>query len=193
MTPPDQSKNSLIQECIRIKIEQLRRAKSQSNTLSTSPLPFDIANTIDQSSSSESLSSARKPKKQYCLVSKHFISPTDIIPLIYERQVMLECLYTKESIAYGTVRVHNCAYDKHVFARITENNWETYQDIQAWHSMNYPNNNTDVFTFEISLGKYDDDTKVPKQIHFAVCCQTPDQVFWDNNLGWNYVLDVLER
>ncbi len=190
MTPPDQSTNSLIQECIRIKLEQLRQAKNQSNLSSS---PFDLPGLNNRSASSSFLSSPNKSLNQYYLVSKYFTSPTDIIPLIYERQILLECLYTKDAIAYGTVRVHNCAYDKRVFARITENEWQTTQDIQAWHSMNYPNDNTDAFTFEIRLGKYNDDIQVPKQIYFAVCLQAMGQEFWDNNRGWNYLLDVLER
>jgi hypothetical protein len=193
MTPPDQSTNSLIQECIRIKLEQLRLAKNQSSISSSYPCPFDLPAFSKHSSSSSTLSTPTKSTNQYNLVSKYFTSPTNIIPLIYERQVMLECLHTKDSIAYGTVRVHNCAYNKRIFARITDNEWETFEDIQAWHSMNYPNDNTDTFIFEIRLGKYNDDTKAPKQIYFAVCLQAMYQEFWDNNLGWNYVLDVLER
>ena len=192
MTPPDQSTNLLIQECIRIKLEQLRLAKNQSN-LSSSPSPFDLPSISNRSASSSSISNPKKPLNQYYLVSKYFTSPTDIIPLIYERQILLECLYTKDAIAYGTIRVHNCAYDKRIFARITENDWKTTQDIQAWHSMNYPNDNTDTFTFEIRLGKYNEPTEIPKQIYFAVCLQAMCQEFWDNNRGWNYVLDVIER
>ena len=197
MTPPDQSTNSLIQECIRIKLEQLRLAKNQSNLSSSSssqsPCPFNLPNINTRSSSSSTLTNAVKPTAHYFLVSKHFTPPTNIIPLIYDQQVMLECLYTKDSIAYGTVRVHNCAYDKRIFARITENDWQSYQDIQAWHSMNYPNDNTDTFTFEIRLGKYKDTKEVPKQIYFAVCLQAMCREFWDNNQGWNYILGVLER
>lgn len=193
MTPPDQSTNSLIQECIRVKLEQLRFAKNQSS-FSSSPAPFDLVSRSNRSTPSSTDSSPkRKSPKHYNLVSRYFTSPTDVVPLIYERQILLECLYTKDAIAYGAVRVHNCAYDKRVFARITENEWDTTQDIQAWHSMNYSNDNTDTFTFEICLGKYNDDDKVPKQIYFAVCLQAMCREFWDNNRGWNYVLDVLER
>ena len=107
---------------------------------------------------------------------------------------MLECLYTKDSTTYGTVRVHNCAYDKRVFARVTEDEWTSSYDIQAWHSMNYPDDNTDTFTFEIRLGKYHAaNAQVPKQIYFAICLQAMYQEFWDNNLGWNFCLDLVER
>lgn len=195
MTPPDQSTTSMIQECIRIKLEQLRLAKSQANSMSSAaspPLtsPFHLVNGPNRSSSSASLS---KFSPQYYLVSKFFTSPTNIIPLIYQRQVMLECLYTKDSIAYGTVRVHNTAYDKRVFARVTDDEWQTCHDIQAWHSMTYPDDHTDTFTFEIRLGKYLDPSKAPKDLYFAVCLQAMGQEFWDNNAGWNYILNVLER
>jgi hypothetical protein len=210
MTPPDQSTNSLIQECIRIKLEQLRYAKNQSNIssppspfilpdssnrswLSSPPSPFILLDISNRSWLSSSSPTPTKSRNQYCLVSKNFTSPTNIIPLIYERQIILECLYTKDSIAYGTARVHNCAYDKRVFARLTDNEWNTTQDIQAWHSMNYPNDNTDAFTFEIRLGKYNNEGQVPKQIYFAVCLQAMCQEFWDNNQGWNYLLDAIER
>lgn len=196
MTPPDQSTTSMIQECIRIKLEQLRLAKSHANSVSSaasSPLtsPFQLVNSPTRSSSSASFSNRSIP--QYYLVSKYFTSPTNIFPLIYQRQVILECLYTKDSIAYGTVRVHNWAYDKRVFARITEDEWQTSHDIQAWHSMTYPDDHTDTFTFEIRLGKYPDPSKAPKDIYFAVCLQALNQEFWDNNAGWNYILNVLER
>ncbi|CAF2904551.1 unnamed protein product [Rotaria sp. Silwood2] len=193
MTPPDQSPDPFIQECIRNKLEQLWLVKSQPNILSTSPCPFDLANIINRSSSSAFINTSKKSTNQYYLVSKYFTSPKNIIQLIYERQIMLECLYTKDSIAYGTVRVHNRAHKGRVFARISENDWKTFEDIYAMHSMNYPNNNTDTFTFEIHLGKYDNNTKVPKQIYFAICLQTNNQEFWDNNCGWNYALYVLER
>ncbi|CAF3147199.1 unnamed protein product, partial [Rotaria sp. Silwood2] len=193
MTPPDQSASSLIQECIRIKLEQLRLANSQSNLFSSSPCPFDLSNVFNRSSSSASFTASKKSTNQYYLVSKYFTSPTNIIPLIYEQQVMLECLYTKDSIAYGTVRVHNRAYEKRVFARISENDWKTFEDIYGLHSMNYPNDNTDAFTFGLHLKTYDDNTKVPKQINFAICLQINNQELWDNNLGWNYILDILER
>ena len=189
MTPPDQSTTSLIQECIRIKLEQLRLAKSQSASSSVSP--FNLPTSANRSPSS---SSPAKSTHQYYLISKSFTSPTHIVPLIYDRQVMLECLYTKDSTTYGTVRVHNCAYDKRVFARVTEDEWTSSYDIQAWHSMNYPDDNTDTFTFEIRLGKsHAANAQVPKQIYFAICLQAMYQEFWDNNLGWNFCLDLVER
>ena len=113
--------------------------------------------------------------------------------MIYDKQVLLECLYTKDATAYGTIRVHNCAYDKNVFVRLTQNEWETTTDIQASHSMSYRHDNTDTFMFQINLPKSIDFIEGPKRILFAVCLQTIGHEFWDNNQGWNYVLDVFER
>ena len=176
MTPPDQSTTSLIQECVRIKLEQLRLAKTQL--------------TISNITNSSWLSTC---SKQYNLVSKNFTSPTNVIPLIYDQKIMLECLYTKDSTVYGTIRVHNCTYDKSVFVHLSIDEWLTSYDIQAWHSMNYANDNTDIFTFEINLAKTNDNMTVPKRILFAVYLQAMWQEFWDNNQGQNYVLDVFAR
>ncbi|CAF2511276.1 unnamed protein product [Rotaria sp. Silwood2] len=176
MSPPDQLSTPVMQECLRLQLGQLRLGKN-----------------MYKYPTSSSSSSLVLPTKTFYLVSKQFTSPTNIIPLIYEKKVMLECLYTKESIAYGTVRVHNCTYDKLVFIRVTQNEWETYKDIQASHSMNFPVDNTDIFTFQITLSKSNDDTTEPKRILFAICLQTMSQTFWDNNQGWNYVLDVFEK
>jgi hypothetical protein len=49
MTPPDQSTNSLIQECIRVKLEQLRLAKSQATPSSLYPSPFDLSTVPNRS------------------------------------------------------------------------------------------------------------------------------------------------
>lgn len=179
MTPPDPTP-ALFQECVRVQFGQLRFGN----------ILLDTPNIRSRSTSFTSVSS---PTKQYNLVSKHFTSPTNIIPLIYEKKVLLECLYTKDSTAYGTIRVDNCAYDKHVFIRLTKDEWKTFHDIQASHSMNYPHDNTDTFTFEISLPKSNHDTTAPHRILFSICLQAMEQEFWDNNHEWNYVLDVFEK
>lgn len=183
MTPPDQTTTtSILQECLRLQLGQLRLTKNY----------LDIPNFSSKRSSSSS--SLPSPTKQYNLVSKNFISPINIIPLIYNKQVLLECLYTKNSTAYGTIRVHNISFEKRVFIRLTYDEWKTSHDIEARHSMNYSHDNTDTFTFEISLSKIIDDIIIePKRILFAICLQTMSNIFWDNNQEWNYVLDVYEK
>ncbi|CAF1235349.1 unnamed protein product [Rotaria sordida] len=170
MTPPDHSTNSFMSE-----FTQLHSIKNQNNSIRS---PFSLSSTH---------------LNQYNLISKNFTSPTNIFPLIYEKQVILECLYTKDSIAYGTIRVHNLNYNKNVFVRLTYNEWKTFNNIQAYYLTSYSNNNTDVFIFEINLAKFnnnDDKTKL-KRILFAICLQTMGKEFWDNNQQSNYVLDVI--
>ena len=176
MTPPDSSSSSLTQDSIRLRLEQIRSSR---NSLS----PASVSRQMSMSS----------PSKHYNLVSKNFSSPTNILPAIHEQKIMLECLYTKDSTAYGTVRVDNCSYEKCVFVRVTQDEWATFTDTQAWHSMNHPNDRTDAFTFEISIKKCHDDTEGPKRVLFAVCLQSMGQEFWDSNQSRNYVLDVFER
>lgn len=179
MSPPDQSSTPLMQECLRVQLGQLRVTKNQMNN----PIMHKSLTT----------SSLTSQAKKFNLVSKYFISRKNIIPIIYDKKVLLECLYTKESTAYGTVRVHNCTYDKLVFIRLTHNEWKTFYDIQASHSMNYSFDNTDTFTFEITLSNCNDNLTNTNRILFAVCLKAMSQDYWDNNQGWNYVLDIYER
>lgn len=172
MTPPDQPANSFIQECFRLQLGQIHSVRN----------PFDIPNIYKRIS--------HPLMKQYNLVSKNFTSPINITPVIYEQQILLECLYTKNACAYGTIRVHNCAYDKHVFIRLTYDEWQTSNDLRASHSMNYSHDRTDTFIFEINLTE---EQRHCKRILFAVCLQINGREYWDNNQGWNYVLDVFER
>jgi hypothetical protein len=167
MTPPDRSNVSLTNE----------------DLLDRSELA------IPRSRRSMTFSSSNYKTKQFYLVSKQFVSPTNIIPLIYQQQILLECLYTNEATAYGTIRVHNRAYDKQVFARLSDDDWTTFNDIRAWHSMNYPHDNTDTFTFEINLKE----RQTPGRFLFAVYFQAGAEQFWDNNQGKNYCLDIVER
>ena len=176
MTPPDPSSSSTwTDHNIRLKLEQIRLSRSLS-----------IANSYGSSSSSSS-------SKQYNLVSKNFIPPRNIVPVIYEQKILLECLYTKDSTAYGTIRVHNFVYDKRVFVRLTKDEWNSYQDVQAWHSMNYTHDQTDVFTFQIALQKSHDANEIPKRFVFALCIQVMSDEYWDNNQNQNYILDVHEK
>ena len=133
------------------------------------------------------------PICKYNLISRNFTSPTDIIPLIYQKHILLECLYTKDATVYGTVRVHNLTYAKYIFVRVTEDEWTSYNDIRSWHSINHPDDNTDAFNFQISLGRSFDEAHGPKRLVFVVCLQALSQEYWDNNHNANYVLDALEK
>lgn len=170
MTPPDQIANSFIQESFRLPLFKN---------------PFEIPNLHKRTSCP-----SPPPSKQSNIISKNFISPINITPLIYKQQILLECLYTKNACAYGTIRVNNCTYDKHVFVRLSFDEWQTTKDLPATHSMNYSHDNTDTFIFEVNLT---DENRMCKRILFALCFQVNGEEFWDNNQGWNYVLDVFER
>lgn len=128
-------------------------------------------------------------RSQVSLIARSFTSPVDILPLINNQKVLLECLYTKDSKAYGTIRVDNIAFEKQVFVRTSQDEWETYRDIPAWHSIHHQTDNTDAFTFEISL----DNSLIPERIQFAICFKALSEEYWDNNQNSNYVLDVYQR
>ena len=172
MTPPDQPAHSFVQECLRLQLGQTHSTKN----------PFDIPKFYKRIS---------PPRTKQCnLVSKNFTPTINITPLIYDKHILLECLYTKNACAYGTIRVHNYAFEKHVFIRLTYDDWATSIDVRATHSMNYSHDQTDTFIFEINLT---DEHRPCKRILFAVCLQVNGREYWDNNQGWNYVLDVFER
>ncbi|CAF1632105.1 unnamed protein product, partial [Didymodactylos carnosus] len=130
------------------------------------------------------------------LVSKSFIPPSNIAQRVYERQVVLECLYTKDISAYGTVRVNNRSFEKKVFVRYTCDQWTTYNDNQAAHNLHNSNDNTDLFTFELTIPEklLTDDTSSQQNmaIFFTICYQVMGREYW-NNFGWNYILDICKR
>lgn len=100
-------------------------------------------------------------------------------------KVSLETAHVKSSSVLGTVRVKNIAFEKKVFVRLTCNNWETYDDINATYSSTSGiySPSYDTFKFKISLKAVEKDVC---SVYFAVCYKAGDEQFWDNNNGENY-------
>ncbi|CAF1108072.1 unnamed protein product, partial [Didymodactylos carnosus] len=182
MTPPDMSVTSSTVDYIKLRLEQLNLHRTNIGSSSISSL-----NSI--------ISDCKKPILY--LVSKSFTPPSNIVQQVYERQVVLECLYTKDISAYGTVRVTNCSFDKKVFVRYTCDRWKTYDDSQAMHNLHNSNDNTDSFTFELTIPETlltdDISSEQNMSIFFTICYQVMGREYWDNNFGWNYILDICER
>ena len=101
------------------------------------------------------------------------------------------------------VKVKNICYKKRVFARITFNNWKNCYDLDAIYtkseSLSYKSilrsNEAkqklsflyDYFGFCIILPEKQSDFEENKlRIEFALCFETGQTSFWDNNLGENY-------
>lgn len=92
-----------------------------------------------------------------------------------------------------TVRVKNFSYDKRVFARITLNNWKTYNDADAIY--NESKGDIDYFVFFIFIPEkrvlFKDDSLFNMSsktllIEFALCYVCTNDIYWDNNNFSNY-------
>ncbi|CAF1527705.1 unnamed protein product [Didymodactylos carnosus] len=160
MTPPDQSILSIIHDCIKTKLEQLKIIRN------------DVSN-------------------NFYLKSKSFIQPINVTQHVYDRQVLLEYLYTKDLSAFGTIRVNNICYEKYVFVRYTLDNWLTYNDLSTIYSQYNRDDNTDSYIFELKVpDEVLSSTPPPTTILFAVCYSTTNQEYWDNNFNCNYQIEI---
>ncbi len=101
---------------------------------------------------------------------------------------------------YGTVKVKNIAFVKHVKLRVTWDKWASQKDYPATHNAQLSNNggtggsgggvryDTFMFNFCVDFtGK-----PSPRELQFAVCFSIGDEgkggEYWDNNDGCNYVV-----
>ncbi|CAF0942680.1 unnamed protein product [Brachionus calyciflorus] len=105
------------------------------------------------------------------------------------------------------VKVRNLSYDKHVYARITINNWKSFYDLDAIYIRSDKNSSKDKINSQ-QLVTYDyfgfcivipEKTNLPVmtvdskpfddctlRVEFALCCIQNGSEFWDNNCGDNY-------
>lgn len=125
---------------------------------------------------------------------KNFHRRTNLLQEVYRNQVILEYIFTRGLIAYGTIRVNNCGFDKNVFVKFTIDQWKTFSTITANHTVFYSDSNTDAFQFTLELSK----DKLPKEgslsnVSFAICYIVNGQKFWDNNYTKDYHLDIVEK
>lgn len=128
------------------------------------------------------------------------------------QKVWFECRdCPSELILRGSVLVRNLAFEKSITVRFTTDYWHTYQDITArWtHCLG---NGIDAFCFEIDLthdpglSNLDITSKpiltlwmaVRYEVHVATLSesgssQMEHQVYWDNNYGSNYGVEVYRQ
>ncbi|UJR15329.1 hypothetical protein I4U23_002280 [Adineta vaga] len=141
--------------------------------------------------------SSEKPlvNREYSLrMPKNFQRPSNLLQRIYEQQIALEDMFTRGITVYGTVRVNNISFHKHVSIRFTIDQWKTSSTIDAHHMVYYSDTNTDLFQFKLTLQKekLQSLSIVARCMSFAVCYDVNRREFWDNNYSRNYNLDVIE-
>lgn len=86
----------------------------------------------------------------------------------------------------GSVRVRNIDFHKSVYVRYTLDNWRTFGEVQAVYVPDSCDGFSDQFSFIIYLYELPSSQRV----ELAVRYHCSGAIFWDNNLGANYVFQT---
>ncbi|KAM9061170.1 protein phosphatase 1 regulatory subunit 3C-like [Sarcophilus harrisii] len=102
------------------------------------------------------------------------------------QKVCLERCDIRGLFLQGTVQVHNVGYEKIVVIRITFNAWTSFFDLPCVYMCHFFPGDTDIFSFQVELpsGPPGPDGT----IQFCFYFQCAQQIYWDNNQGYNYSL-----
>lgn len=139
------------------------------------------------------------PTKEVCQTTKELtltfpqpVSLDNFAERLKSRSVSLENILVSNCTLMGTVKVKNIAYEKVVHIRCTYNGWKSFQTINGCYVPDSCDGTFDRFSFAVSVPS---SIKDGDKIEFAVCYRTvsPDNEFWDNNDGMNYVLECKEK
>lgn len=126
-------------------------------------------------------------REYFLCLSTNFKYPKNLLQQVYEQQVVLEDIFTRNLTIYGSIRVNNCSFNKNVCIRSTIDQWETCFIINAYYSTHYSDNNTDLFQFKWIV------PKTAKNISFVICYAVDNQEFWDNNYSQNYNFEIIQK
>jgi protein phosphatase 1 regulatory subunit 3A/B/C/D/E len=102
--------------------------------------------------------------------------------------VSLENVILRDYTIEGTIKVKNIAFVKHVFVRLSLNEWESFEDTSATYvpgpGLSY-SEPYDTFSFRMEIPPNFD---ISKKIQFAVCFTENGNEHWDNNSDINYCI-----
>ena len=167
-----------------------RRSNSSDSINTTNSDEYAASSTMLQQwgtrSLPASLANLRKPlpTKKLRFEQRQPTSSPDFIRTLQRHLVKLENVLIKEEMSiYGTIRVRNIGYEKHVTVRYSSDDWKASHDISAEYVMQSCDGPTDRFCFTISINE---DYPVGSRVQFAVRFQASGGDFWDNNAGKNY-------
>ncbi|KAJ2647127.1 hypothetical protein IWW40_004925 [Coemansia sp. RSA 1250] len=106
--------------------------------------------------------------------------------------VVLETVDYANNSLHGTIKVHNLAFKKDIFVRMTTDGWKTFEDVPAvfQRSISSVDGNRpglDRFSFSAPIAEAE------HTMHISLCaCYCVDgQEFWDNNQGTNYLFKLV--
>lgn len=124
--------------------------------------------------------------------SGHFIRPEVMVESIYASPK----LHMNNQEVWGTVVVKNLAPKKEVKFIYTTDNWNTIKSIPLEFSTSFiygyshidsPTlNGTEYWTLNF---KVEEDVKT---IEYAISYEVKGKIYWDNNFGRNYILEVVD-
>ena len=132
----------------------------------------------DQSTSQVALNLKKKDSQKCCSCKDK-----DACPCQWEENdlmVHLTNLICTPSRIWGRVQVNNVAFEKQIFIRWSQDNWESFSEQPACFEQSATNLKKDAFTFEIERPEQSE------TIELAVRYCVYDEEFWDNNGGTNY-------
>ncbi|KAM9716141.1 protein phosphatase 1 regulatory subunit 3C-B-like [Menidia menidia] len=105
------------------------------------------------------------------------------------QQVCLETCAVQGGLLSGTVQVRNLCFEKCVWVRVSSDCWGSFRDVPCSYLNNvYGRPDVDTFSFLVPVP-----VESSRRVQFCIQFQTSDQTFWDNNLGNNYELLVLDQ
>ena len=130
--------------------------------------------------------------KELSLTFPQPIALDNFVDRLNKLSVSLENVLVSNCALMGTIKVRNIAYDKTVFVRCTFDHWKTFEDNNGSYVPLSYDGTYDRFSFAITVP---DTIKHGDKVEFAICYQTlsPDNEFWDNNDGKNYVINYEEK
>ncbi|CAF4224545.1 unnamed protein product [Rotaria socialis] len=142
--------------------------------------------------------------QEYSLcMPKDFERSRNLLQQVYEKQVVLEYIFTRGITAYGGIRVNNRGFHKEVSVKYSIDQWKTASVIHAYHSIFYYDSNTNLFQFKLTITNDElllmlstkDSTSsiLPMSISFAICYVVHEHNFWDNNYSLDYILEIEEN
>ena len=110
----------------------------------------------------------------------------DIDLRVTRQKVILEyCIHGHNNALTGVIRVHNICYHKHVFIRVTQDQWKSFKDITAEYTSSEGLNDRFEFSYDVVTGD-----STGNELQFAICYQSQAGEFWDNNDNENYVFQL---
>ncbi|KAJ1679846.1 hypothetical protein EV182_001213, partial [Spiromyces aspiralis] len=156
-----------------------------------SPEPIDgTSDTLPSTKSSMCAPGEAAPGK---LVIKAVNGPNPMFSTYEQSPVVLETLILDGRTVRGTVKVHNIAYTKTVYARYTLNTWKTIDEVGASFQSQIASPEDGrcgvdrfKFSFAIPDAKLEEIRKSALTLSLCIRYAVAGQEFWDNNNGSNY-------